>query len=367
MGVDSGTRGRVVVLDDFLDAARLDYHLARGNVSVRPHPDDSGLVIYNYTKQCQYAGTWDDVTRKTRGLIVHDGVVVARGPEKFFNYGEGKLLIAADGEFVSYDKIDGCLGIAYRNPKGGISIATRGSFGSPMAEEANRIFREKYLSSEVDLLGDLDFGLTPCFEIVYPENRIVVDYGDTRDLFFLGWTTPHSRTLSVLPDGINSAFPLPEKFVFNSLQSLLDFHRGGKEGLVVHHAGQMFKIKQADYVELHKIATGLSSLAIWERWRNGEAKDEFIASLPDELQLWAENVWDDLEDWSREGLADALNAYDRLPKGLSRKEFSEAVRASGANPGYMFLLLDGRADRVLEKIRDELRPKGNKLQGDNDD
>ena len=62
---------------------------------------------------------------------------------------------------------------------GGIRLATRGSLNSDQATVATDIWQQKY--------PGVRFGhdVTPLFEIVYPDNRIVTDYGDMRDLVLL--------------------------------------------------------------------------------------------------------------------------------------------------------------------------------------
>jgi hypothetical protein len=101
--------------------------------------------------------------------------IVARPFAKFFNYGTPQAVIPAE-PFVVTEKIDGSLGILYYLD-GEPHIATRGSFTSEQAARARRCCA----SYEIEWTP----GTTPLFEIVYPENRIVVDYGDRRELVLL--------------------------------------------------------------------------------------------------------------------------------------------------------------------------------------
>ena len=73
-------------------------------------------------------------------------------------------------------KLDGSLGIAYTHPEGEVRLATRGSMTSHQATEATRIWQEKYRRVAIPE------GTTPLFEIIYPDNRVVLNYGDMRDL-----------------------------------------------------------------------------------------------------------------------------------------------------------------------------------------
>jgi RNA ligase len=124
---------------------------------------------------------------------------VARPFPKFFNYGEqpDEDTRRLGQPFTLSEKVDGSLGIHYRW-NGTDGIATRGSFHSPQAQWATAALAD---SPPVRF----DYGRTHLFEIVYPENRIVVDYGDRAELVYLatldwrtgetvgGWAWPLSR------------------------------------------------------------------------------------------------------------------------------------------------------------------------------
>ena len=175
-----------VQLADLLDVDLLARHVRDGYVSVRDHPE-APLQILNYTAAAQYDRAWDDVTRQCRGLIVHTGWddVVARPWPKFHNYGEheeGTLDLDALVEVT--DKLDGSLGILYPAAKGQWAIATRGSFESEQAIRGTRMWRDNYSHMRPEP------GWTFLFEIIYPENRIVVDYAGAEDLVLLGAVTP---------------------------------------------------------------------------------------------------------------------------------------------------------------------------------
>ena len=84
-------------------------------------------------------------------------------------------------EYELYKKIDGSLIIMFHY-KGNRIFCTRGSFCSDQALKAEEIFNKKY--SDQHVVREFTY----CFEIIYPENKIVVDYGETEDLFLLSIT-----------------------------------------------------------------------------------------------------------------------------------------------------------------------------------
>jgi len=160
------------------DRERLDSLVAEGWLRSQRHPS-ADLWIYNYTEKTQYENHWTPETLACRGLILDaDGGVVARPFPKFFNYGtEQAKDLPLHEPYVVTEKMDGSLGIFYRLG-GEAFIASRGSFTSEQAVEGTRMLHEHDWTVHP--------GTTPLFEIIYPSNRIVVDYGGRRDLVLLG-------------------------------------------------------------------------------------------------------------------------------------------------------------------------------------
>ena len=85
-------------------------------ISENHHPKFP-LVIWNYTKLCQFEKAWDDYTEQCRGLITTlDGEVVSRPFRKFYNINERPETTIAALPAVRpevYEKVDGSLGISY--------------------------------------------------------------------------------------------------------------------------------------------------------------------------------------------------------------------------------------------------------------
>ena len=163
-------------------------YIDKGLISVQKHPTED-LFIFNYTHACQYSQAWDDVTEQCRGLILDGaGNCVARPFRKFYNMEEhvekGRKM--PEGKPKIYDKMDGSLGVMYW-ASGKPSIATRGSFTSDQAVKANEMLLKKIgeMGDDAGFLEELK-DKTLLFEIIFPANQIVVNYGDREDLVFLG-------------------------------------------------------------------------------------------------------------------------------------------------------------------------------------
>lgn len=340
--------------------------LNEGFVSVKSNPG-LDLVIYNYTQKAQITpGAFDNpAVMNSRGLIANkSGKIVARPFPKFFNYGDPVLgYLDLDEQVWVTDKYDGSLGILY--PIGGAqySIATRGSFGSDQASQATLIWLDKY-----------QWRFTPnwmkwtyLFEIIYPENRIVVDYGDRRDLILLGLV--NNRTGEV-ESPLVSDYPGPkaEHLPYSTLREALSAEpRPNAEGMVVHlrDTGRMLKIKQDDYVALHKIVTGLSERSVWEYLGEHDSLDGLLEDIPDEFHSWVRGVgsrlYQLLDYWYNRALdvyAETVGVIEaRKDQREMRKEFALAVKdvRPELRP-YMFALYDGKNIRPM--IWNNLKPSG---------
>lgn len=266
--------------------------LTDGLVRRQEHPE-LPLAILNYTERAAYQGTWNEATLNSRGLIVNTdtGDIVARPFPKFFNYGQpGAPDLDLDAPAAVTEKVDGSLGILYPRGDGRWAVATRGSFTSDQAIHATELWDDVYQFAWQP--GPLE-GFTYLFEIVYPANRIVCDYGDLDDLVLLA-AIDNETGMRASP----RMWPGPRvsEHPYRTLaEALAAEPRPNAEGLVVNvyqpdAPGALVKIKQEDYVALHRIVTGLNKRTVWQHIDAGLPIDELIEPLPDEFRPWVEDV-----------------------------------------------------------------------------
>src|ERR1700735_1376579 len=195
-------------------------------VIVQKHPG-ADLFIYNYTNKAQYEGVWNEITLQCRGLILDaERNIVSRPFKKFFNLEEYPADEIPDEPFEVFEKLDGSLGILYwldDKPY----IATRGSFISDQAVHASNILTEKY----GDAIAKLDRNATYLFEIIYPENRIIVDYGHKDDLVLIAVIDNNTGDDLPLP---HVGFPVVKKYSgIGDFNLLKDLAEENKEGFVI--------------------------------------------------------------------------------------------------------------------------------------
>jgi RNA ligase len=308
--------------------------LAGGFISARKHPSQP-LIIYNYTARAQYDNVWNAATLACRGLIADlDGNIVARPFTKFFNLEQ--LSELPDEPFEVFEKMDGSLGIVYW-VDGAPYIATRGSFESEQAQEANKMLAAHDTSK-------LNPRNTYLFEIIYPQNRIVVDYGGLRDLVLLAVIETESGIEVPLSDvGTDVGFAQVKRYEgVTDVQALRKLSNENTEGFVIRYAsGLRVKVKLAEYVRLHRLLTGLTEKMLFE---------EFIVTEADLAPL-LERVPDEFNVWIQERVADFTARYQHIEreakavfentKASDRKAYAQAFTQSRYAP-ILFKMLDGK-------------------------
>lgn len=330
------------------------------------------LTIWNYTNQTQWEQYWNEITLMCRALVTDcDGNIVAYPLKKFFNYGE----LAADGAvptgaYKMYKKMDGSL-IQLFNWGGHWVISSRGSFTSDHANYADQILAERNTP-----LWELDRNLNFIFELIHPDTRIVVDYGNTKDLVLLAVIDQYGteRDISYYKD----IFTLVEEVEFCSVdieagdepiiydtkhlsdwESVKMLVEDDEEGYVIKFAsGERMKIKGDEYCRLHRIVTMTSSYDIWETLRDNKDITELLERAPDEWLTWVyktigeiyvqyKKILQQIErDWNY-GMTERNLYYMDIETNrwtinpyIKRKEVAEYVNACQF-PSLMFNKLDG--------------------------
>lgn len=334
---------------------RMHELVEEGYITVQKHPT-ANLYIWNYTHRAQFDRKWTPETMVARGLITDsDYKVIARPFTKFFNYEEyigqdSKLQPLPIESFTLTDKMDGSLGILYwigNEP----FIATRGSFTSPQAIKATEIL-QKFRIHELDWKKEWTY----LFEIIYPENRIVVDYGKREDLILLAVIeTETGRELDIYKENADRgfAFVSPIDGVTNLEEVKLKV-KDNAEGYVIRfESGFRVKVKFEEYVRLHRLITNINSRRIWETLKNGRTLDEILDRVPDEFYTWVRRIETELrsefkkiDDYVKEKIVEVKKLETRREQALYIQEHLKYQSA-------VFALLNGKdpANFIWKSIR----------------
>lgn len=363
------------------DLQKIDAQIAAGYISKRKHPIED-YYIYNYTPQCQWEWYWTEETLACRGLILDGkGNIIARPFKKFFTLEQYEDLEATPANLSIFDmfgvelddvkagkvklksitdKVDGSLGILYSIGESNF-IASRGSFASEQAIEGTAILHEKY--GKFKPIS----GYTYLFEIVYPGNRIVVNYGSERELYFLTIIdnqTGLDKTWAEVHGNDPCPFPAVTSFDLSEItaENFESFDTGNAEGYVfLYENGFRIKMKFSEYKRLHKILTGASEREVWWRLRNGDPLTDLIDRVPDEFHTWLKIIVDKLTKQYEEIEQHAHNVIqqdivERDPP-LTRKQLAEKYQQYKYK-SIMFAMLDNK--QYKETIWRMIRPEANK-------
>jgi RNA ligase len=347
----------------------LNKYYEEGLVYKQVHPT-LPLTIWNYSEKVQYDNLWDEMTLQTRGLVTDEnGNIVALPFKKFFNVEEKNH--TPTEEFDVYEKMDGSLGILF-NYQGEWVMATRGSFVSEQAIKGFEILKNYDYEK-------LHKNYTYLFEIIYKENRIVVQY-DYNDLILLGMIETktgyevdlHNEGTDIrLKNLINNlGFKVVRKFdKVKSYEPLKHFIPDSKEGYVVRFSnGDRIKIKGEEYLRLHKLMTNVSTTAVWEMLSEGRDVLELLKGVPDEFYKKVKMYVLDLRYSYLSYSEYAGKMHDKFRYGKfndrypepTKKEFAEFLSLNDIDPkvrSICFAIWDNKNyDKIIWKyIKPEFR------------
>jgi RNA ligase len=320
------------------------------------------LTIWNYSPKVQYESLWHihPLLLQCRGLVTDlEGNIVARPFKKFFNYEEHKPEEIPNEPFDVFEKLDGSLGILF-NYKGEWVLATRGSFTSDQAKRGWEILQKYDYKRLIP-------GYTYLFEIIYKENRIVVDY-PYEDLIMLGVIDNsdgyeykifderiHLEGVRFVNMYRNLGFKFVKKFDgVKDYSTLKEIIKDDEEGFVIRfQSGFRMKIKGSEYVRLHKILTNISNRDIWECLKDKKPLDEIIEKVPDEFYDWVKETKENFENEFQKIKEEYESLYNSILNSneiFSRKDF--ASKAINSNfPSILFSMYDNRPyDQIIWKI-----------------
>jgi RNA ligase len=370
---------------DFAELTKgLFAEVANGNVNVNYHPDFPHLALFKYTQKCVIERVWNNVTLMARGLILDlkNKEVVATPFIKFWNYNEiVQGVVFFESEYTITEKVDGSLGIVFFYDKRWMA-ATAGSFISEQAQWAM-----KWMSENMPL-DEIDKSNTYLFEIIYPENKIVVTY-DFEGLVLLGIIDPYGleypyEQLEIEADYLGTR--CIKQYDFDSMDAVLKNAQNldiNNEGYVIRFKnGVRLKIKGDEYVRVHKLISRVTPLAIWEALACGDNLEEIKKDLPEELEKDFDNISSILMEKFNLFVKEVEFLYDKT-KHLSDKELGLYLSAKPfrdvefkESPNYIFVVRKGRFYGALDttsldasalisrkKMFNTFRPTANFLEG----
>jgi len=347
------------------DLSKIEEYINQKLISKQRHPTFD-IWIYNYTPECVFSQKWDEITTQCRGLILdEEGTVIALPFKKFFNFDEPNVSIPSGTPSI-LKKMDGSL-IIVTMYKGELIVATRGSFVS-----------DQVLLARDMILSNLNFlsaikehynRFTWLFELIGPDNRIVVSYPKNelvllsivdnllqveigRDLL----KVTYSNTLHIVEE-------YKAEWNENTLIYLQSLNINNEEGFVLKWGdGYRIKVKFSDYIELHRIITGLNEKTIWEYLRDGKDINELTQKVPEEFKMWVENTSFRLcKKFNSIYITCYYFIEDFNLRNIIRKEAALLIMNKLSNfQAVLFSMLDKKDENVRQNIYKIIKPKCNR-------
>ena len=292
-----------------------------GYLQMKKHPEYP-LYLLNYTSKTQYTQQWCKELIHARGLVVaEDGEIIARPLPKFFNLSE---IDGLDGipeqEYELYEKMDGSLAIMFHYGEKRI-FCTRGSFCSDQALKAEEIFKKNYL------IRNVMKECTYCFEIIYPENKIVVDYGEIEDLFLLSITHVRSgKPVNIDQTGFKTAKKITTTGICRTKWIVDDLEN--EEGYVMRFISDNIrvKIKFDNYVKKHK-GKDITAKQIKDSLKKMKPID--LDFIPDECYEEVRTIIAEFEDQFKRKEKDIIKEYKEIiSQNISSRDVIESIKQS---------------------------------------
>jgi len=299
------------------------------------YPD---LISFKYNQLSSPFG--EKIVQEARGIILDESAnwnIVAKGFNKFFNYGESN---AANIDWLTakvQEKLDGTLILLYYY-NNEWQVATSGTPDAGGKVNNNGLtFAELFwnvVAAQKIRLNYLSTNYTWVFELCTPVNKIVVPHIDSK-LWLLSSFYIHGDSVNeVLPDkSIEKTVKvyIPQQYPLYSLDDCLfaasQLNPLVNEGfVVVDKFKNRVKIKSPAYVMLHHAKDELSVKRMCDIIRKGE-QTEFqlvLDSLPEHKVLFNRVV-----QLHENAAALAENLYQQYKDIKDQKKFALKVKDSG--------------------------------------
>ena len=259
--------------------------------------ESEDLLLLKYNK-CIYNTGWFNFALKSRGVVLDKNTleIVGYPFDKFFNinerpeYREEEVLNhLKNATMVSLtDKKDGTL-ISVFNYNNKTYLTTNGSLENEYIDWAWELFNEKYKN----FINNVPNNYTFIFEMIIPESKVVIDYGDMRKLFLIGIRNMKDyRFLSyeeMISFAKNNNLDITEEDDFSDVKTLIkkanSLREANKEGWVLKitepSEDYFVKIKLAEYFELHRMVSRISFKRVYNLYTTGNLESYMAIATED--------------------------------------------------------------------------------------
>ena len=326
------------------------------------------LLLLKYSKTIWNTG-WHNLAKQCRGKVINLNTkeIVAYPFNKFFNLNEvedtdlNKIQSLLDGaDYISVtDKKDGSA-IIVTNYNGEIIVNTNGEFNNDQVKWAKKLFVEKYSY----FYNNIPEGYTFVFELIHPENRIVLDYGNEQKLYLLAVRDLSNLRLLRYNNLVKIAnqfyLDITESFEFTNLDDFIDktvnetknIREGWVFRVIKGKEDIMFKLKYQEYFRLSRIKSIPSLKKIYTLLQMGTLDDVLSvseSSIKDTVMTEVQMLFDYIEKFKgyvNEQVDFYCEKYNQKRGNLDKSVLLEIVKEVKSNPFSAYIL------RVLKENSD---------------
>ena len=344
-----------------------------------------GTVIdYHVTFEGTFVGKTERdsmILKNLRGTCFGpDGNVVRLPYHKFHNLNENLEYAEANFDFsashIIHEKLDGSMIAPIKYPDGHWELGTRAGV-TDVAKKAWRfLFIEMKIKDTLKYNAYVSFindcvanNFTPIFEYCSRDQRIVIDYIDTK-LVLTG--VRNNITGSYIGDLRDFLFSFGDssddfglvdtvRTVYTSRSTIGEFAAvvkdlQGEEGVVVKfHCGRFVKIKAADYVLKHRALDGLKFEKDVLRLVLENGIDDVLPLVTPEMKerliKYRESVLMYITAWDRALIC--LYSVVSLQAAGDRRRFAELVKDHKSAP-FMFAMYSGKDGSMTSYLKKHL-------------
>lgn len=267
------------------------------------------LMLLKYHSHNIYLTGWHNLAIQCRGKVINKNTldIISYPFDKFFNLYENEDLskekildlISTANSIRVTEKIDGST-ISITKYKNNLIITTNGSFTAEQVKVAKTIIKNTYTNLEENIKENFTY----IFEIIYPQNQIVVNYGDERALYLLAIrnnsTTRFLQQDDLLKISKQLGTPLTPTYKFTSLEDFLVKQLDNsynKEGWVFYitldNQDILFKLKYINYFNSHRLVANMSLKTIYNLFISSNNIDDIKANIKnDNFKLYISELED---------------------------------------------------------------------------
>lgn len=270
----------------------------------------------------------------------------------FKKYGKKKYDIktTTSNYFANGILVHNSLGILYRIDNE-YALCTRGSFNSDQSKWGTDLLHNIYNLRK--LSSKIPDECTLLFEVIVPENRIVVDYGDRQALVLIGARNRFTGEHYDLdfrndmadyfgfetPRDYNTLIPDSNRSIDYIMSYIKDW-TSNQEGLVVEfNNGSFWKFKSPEYCRVHKFLSSINFKNILEAVKDGSI-DDILTLVPEHFEEEVNAIVEDIRTTIINLITEIEEKFQLSPKE-SRKTFAQWVMSTHPElQSYLFARFD---------------------------